>query len=98
MKSALRVFDHGQLGPRRIEGPGDDLAAERFRLRRGGVGVVDGERDTPVRRSRGVVIGDRIEGGDDVDESFGGAHLRHLLAKARGASPRGDRRSRAVTT
>ena len=37
-----------------------------------------------MRRRSGVVVGDRIERGDDIDETFGRAHPRHLLAKAGG--------------
>ena len=73
------------LAPRGVERAGDDLAAELARLRRRGVGVVDAERDAPVRRRVGVVGGDRVERGDDVDEPLGRAHLRHLLAEARAA-------------
>src|SRR5262245_48160736 len=81
----LRIFDHGDPRPWGVEGRGDDLAAELLRLCRRGVGAVDAEGDAPVRRPSGVVVSDRIERGDDVDEALGRAHLGHLLAKARAA-------------
>ena len=40
------------------------------------------ERDVPVRRRLRVVVGDRLERGDDVDEALGSTHRSDLLAKA----------------
>src|SRR5438270_13860834 len=82
-RRSLRVPDHRRPGPRGVEWTGDDLAAELARPGRRGVGVVYAEGDGPVRRRLGVVVGDRLECGDDVDEPVGGAHLSHLLAQAR---------------
>ena len=70
-------------GPRGIDRPGDDLAAELERAGRGGSGVVDAEGDGPVRRRVGVV--GRRSGsmdGDHVDEALRRTHVGHLLAKA----------------
>src|SRR5262245_58837688 len=73
-RRALRILDHRHPGPRGVERSGDDLAAELARLRRRGVGVVDGEGDAPVCRRFGVLVGDGIERGDDVDEAIRRAH------------------------
>src|SRR5205823_99600 len=68
--------------PRRVERRHDDRAAELGRAARGRVGVVDRERDAPVRRGVGLVVADDVEARDDVLEAVGRAHLAHPRAQS----------------
>jgi len=78
---ALRIGNDGHPDPRGIERRADDVAAQLRGPFGDRVGVVDRERDAPVRWDVGLVVGNRVHGRDHVLETLRSAGLRHSPAE-----------------